>query len=186
MAECRRMRKADINDIILNQTDFMSSELTELLGKQVINELSSAYLYFAMSAKCATASYNGFSKFFYEKAEEEIEHANKVKNLMIEMNKPIKFYAIPEINFIGSDLIEIFKQFLESEKKVTQQWLEIKDASLKDRNFASFCLNETIDWFLNEQITEESEASGMLKLLTKARGDMSAILTIENRLFGEK
>lgn len=182
----RRFRKADITNLVLNQTDFISPELTERLGKQVINELSSAYLYFAMSAKCGTASYHGFEKFFYEKAEEEIGHANKVKQIMIDMNKPIKFYAIPEINFMGSDLIEMFKQFLEAEKKVTQQWIEIRELCDKDSRYAAVCLNETIDWFLSEQIEEENEAADLLTLITKSRGDMSAILTIENRFFCEE
>ena len=182
----RRFRKADISDLVLNQTDFISAELAERLGKQVINELGSAYLYFAMSAKCGTASYHGFEKFFMEKAEEEIEHANKVKQIMIDMNKPIKFYAIPEINFIGTDLIEMFRQFLDAEKKVTQQWIEIRELCDKDSKYAAVCLNETIDWFLGEQIEEENEAADLLTLITKSRGDMSAILTIENRFLCDK
>jgi ferritin len=105
---------------------------------------------------------------------------------MIDMNKPIKFYAIPEINFIGTDLIEMFRQFLDAEKKVTQQWIEIRELCDKDSKYAAVCLNETIDWFLGEQIEEENEAADLLTLITKSRGDMSAILTIENRFFCDK
>lgn len=181
----RRIKKADINDLILNQTDFMTEELNELLATQVIKELSNSYLYFAMATKCATASYNGFSNFFNEKAKEEYQHACMIRDILVDVNKKVKFYSIPEIQFIGSDLIEIFKQFLNAEKQTTADWIAIKEAMNRDNAFGASCLGQFVDMFLNEQISEEKEAKDLLTIITKARGDASAILSIENRLMTE-
>jgi ferritin len=177
----RRVRNASVEGI-LEQTNFMSDELNDLLSKQVIHELSSAYLYFAMSAKCGMASFHGFEKFFYKKAKEEIYHANKVKKALIDMNKPITFYSIPSIDYMGTDLLEMFNQFLAAEKKVTAQWLLIKETCENDDVSASVVLSNLIDWFLAEQIEEENEASDLLTLITKSKGNMASILAIESRL----
>ena len=135
-----------------------------------------------MSAKCGMASFHGFEKFFYKKAKEEVGHANKIKKTLIDMNKPIKFYSIPSIDYMGTDLLEMFTQFLAAEKKVTQQWLAIKQACENDEVLASATLSNLIDWFLAEQIEEENEASDLLTLITKSKGNMASILAVESRV----
>ena len=146
---------------LLKLKSSLSEEIENILNAQVKVEAHSSSLYLAMSAWCDDQGLDNASKFFAKQSEEERAHMLKLFNYI--SNRGGRSIS-PEVTNIPVDFESfrsVFEQALEQEMFVTQQFNNMADLCVKNKDYVTF---NFIQWFLAEQVEEEYVARRILEL----------------------
>ena len=133
----------------------LSSNLYKVINEQINAELWSAYLYLSMSMDCQAKGYNGIANWFYVQFQEEQAHARIFMNYLNSRDAKVELLPIVEVRTSWDSVLDMFKQTLEHEKKVTGLINNIAAIANEDRDYASI---NRITWFIDEQVEEEESA----------------------------
>jgi ferritin len=159
-----------------------SKRVMELMNEQIKHELYSAYLYLSMSAYFEGESLPGFAHWMRVQAAEEQEHAMKFYDFIYERGGRVLLQAIDQPPAEFESLREVFKQTLEHEKKVTGLIEAIYAAAVEDKDYAS---QTFLNWFIDEQVEEEKNATDLLETLRMV-GDKGSALIMFDRELGRR
>jgi len=160
----------------------LSKSLCDAMNTQVLNELASAYLYLAMSTGCAAQNLKGSAHWLKMQWEEEILHATKMLDYIIERGNNVRLDAIPEPVFEFKTLSEVFGQVLSHEQGVTVAINELYARATEDKDFAT---QSFLQWFVTEQVEEENSAQDVLDML-RIGGDEGAGLLMVDQSLGQR
>ncbi len=157
----------------------LSKKLEEALNEQIKNELYSAYLYLAMAAQCEAQNLNGFAHWLKVQAKEEISHGMKIYDFVNDRGGRVILRAIeqPPVEF-GTPL-DMFKKVLEHEQKVTSMINQLYQLA-KDEN--DYPAQVMLQWFIDEQVEEEKNASYILGILNYTEGKGQGLLMLDREL----
>lgn len=154
-----------------------------LLNKQYHRELFSANQYLAMSSYFLEENLDGFANFFRIQAEEEMDHAMRQYDYVHEVDGKITHQAIDApLNDFGSHL-EVFEKALEHEQLITKHIFEIVKFALDEGDFAT---HQFFQWFVAEQVEEESLFRSLIGKLKLAAGNNSALYLLNEELMSRK
>ena len=137
----------------------LSKNLHDAINAQINAELWSAYLYLAMSLDAETKGYKGVANWFYVQFQEEQDHARIFMNYLNSRDAKVTLLPIEEVPATWESVLDMFKQTLEHEKKVTSLINNLAYIANEDRDFAS--INRLV-WFIDEQVEEEESARDMI------------------------
>jgi ferritin len=109
-----------------------------------------------MSAWFRDKNLDGYAKWFYVQYKEEMDHALIIYNYVLNAGGRVKLGAIdaPPAEFEG--VKDILKQSLEHEQLVTSLIYAINDAAHEVKDYKTV---QFLDWFVQEQVEEEDNAS---------------------------
>ena len=157
----------------------MNEKMQLALNEQINKEFYSEFLYLAMKAYFAELNLQGFVNWFDVQVQEEHAHAMGMYDYLNERGGNIELLAIDKPEIKGSTPLEIFEQVLEHEEFVTSRINALMDVAeeVKDRAALSF-----LDWYLKEQVEEESNVSGVLATLKLIGEDKKALLLLDKDL----
>ncbi|HET7481204.1 MAG TPA: ferritin [Rubrobacteraceae bacterium] len=160
----------------------LGKAVQDAMNEQIKNELFSAYQYLSMAAYCESANLPGFAAWMRAQAREEMEHAMKFYDFILDRNGRVVLRAIeePVVEF-GSPL-EVFERALEHERKVTAMINDLYGLSVKENDYAS---QTFLQWFVTEQVEEEKNAGDVVETL-KMVGDRSEALFLLDRELGQR
>jgi ferritin len=149
------------------------------VNEQIKHELFSSYLYLSMSAHFEANNLPGFASWMRLQSQEEMEHAMKFFDFVNNRGGKVVLQAIaqPQANF-GTPQ-EIFEQVLEHERFITARINTIYSQAVKESDFASQVF---LNWFVNEQVEEEKNATGILETLKLIGDKSSAIYQLDHQL----
>jgi len=145
----------------------ISQKMADAINKQINNEMYSAYLYMAMSANSSNMGLNGFATWFMVQYHEEMFHAMKQYNYLLDQSAVVHLQAIKEPPKTFASAKEMFEKTLEHEKFVTRSINDIADLAMAEKDHGTY---QFIQWYVNEQIEEEKNDSEILQKL-KLGGD---------------
>lgn len=150
----------------------LSKKMLDEINDQIKHEMYSSYLYLSMSAHFEANNLTGFARWMRIQAQEELEHAMKFFDYLVDRGGKIALQAIaqPPVEF-GTPQV-IFEQVLEHEQFVTARINTLYALAVKESDFASQVF---LNWFVTEQVEEEKNASGILETL-KMIGDRSTAI----------
>ena len=137
----------------------ISKIMEEALNKQVNREYYSAYLYLAMSAYFESVNMKGFSKWMRIQAREEQTHGDKFLEYLMARGGKVALGAIEAPKAKWASAGKVFEEVYAHEQKVTGMINALVDLAIKEKDHATF---EMLQWFVKEQVEEESNASGIL------------------------
>lgn len=157
----------------------ISSKMQDAINKQMQAEFFSAYLYLAMSAYCEEQNLKGFAHWLKVQYEEEIAHATKLMNYLIERGGKVILQAIeaPPADF-GTPS-DIFAKVLEHERHVTALINGLYETALAEKDYASQIF---LQWFVSEQVEEEANATEILEKLKMIPEKSGAIFQFDKEL----
>jgi ferritin len=161
----------------------MSEEVVEALNKQLNQELRNAYLYFAMAAYFKSLALNGFAHFFMVQAKEEVEHALKIYEYITRRGWSVKLYEVVPEKTAWTSVEEAVKDFYEAEKRNTQRIWGLVELARKHGDKATEAF---LQWFVNEQIEEEEQATDLRTKVELVKGNIAALLALDNILAQRK
>ena len=147
---------------MINQT------ILEVLNNQINKELYSAYLYTSMQAYCANQSLCGIANWLKVQAREEISHAHKIYDYIIESGNKVKLEQISKPESEWNNVVELFEKALIHEEFVTQSINTISEIAEREQDRATQIF---MQWFIMEQVEEENSIRKILERL-KLSSDM--------------
>ncbi|OGO69955.1 MAG: ferritin [Chloroflexi bacterium RBG_19FT_COMBO_56_12] len=160
----------------------LSNNMLNEVNDQIKHEIFSAYLYLSMSAHFEASNLPGFAKWMRIQAQEEMGHAMKFFDFLVDRGGKITLEAIaqPPVDFGTPQAI--FEQVLEHEQFVTARINTLYALAVKENDFASQVF---LNWFVTEQVEEEKNASIILETL-KMIGDRSTAIYQLDRHVGKR
>ena len=148
------------------------SRIEKELNKQLNKEFFSAYLYMSMAAYFQSVDLLGFANWMNIQAKEEMLHAEKIYNFIHERNGKVTLEQIEKPQIDWDSPLAAFEDSLKHELFITDSINELVNISLEEKDHAT---NIFLQWFVTEQIEEESNATEIirkLKLMKDAPGGM--------------
>ena len=137
----------------------ISEKLNEAMNNQIKEELESAYIYLGMAAWFEERSLINLAAWFDKQAEEEFEHAMKFKTHILERGGTVHYQALAEQKQDWTNVLEILEAAYEHEKYITDKIVKLHEIAKELKEYSS---NYLIQWFLEEQVEEEDNVSGLI------------------------
>ena len=157
----------------------MSRELFKAINDQINAELWSAYLYLSMSMDCEAKGYKGIANWFYVQFQEEQDHARIFMNYLNSRDEKVVLLPIAEVQTEWDSVLDMYKDTLNHEKKVTAMINNIAAIAEQDRDYASI---NRIVWFIDEQVEEEEAAREMITTFEAVEGNKYGMYMIDKEL----
>ena len=158
----------------------MDKAIQTALNEQIVAEFSAAYLYLAMSAHFVEQNFNGFARWMRAQSEEEAQHAMRLYGYLLERGGHVELGAVTPPKKLGSPL-QIFTAARDHERKVTKSIHAIYELARSKKDYAT---EIELQWFVTEQVEEESSAELAVEQLTRAADDVSALMLLDHQ-FGQ-
>lgn len=157
----------------------ISKKIEKAINDQIAIEEQSSRIYLVMASWCEVNGYTGSAAFLYKQSAEERSHQLK---LMRYLNDREGFATVqkteqPESKF--KSLTEVFDKVLKHEKFVTGSIHKLYGICLEEKDYAS---SGFIQWYINEQVEEESTARGILDKFKLAGTNTGGIYMIDREL----
>ncbi len=153
----------------------ISEKMQEALNGQVNAELYSAYLYLSMEAYFKSQNLPGFANWMRVQTQEELTHAMKIYDFVNERGGRVILKPIEEPPAQWKSPLAAFEDAYKHEQKVTGLIDNLVNLAIDEKDHAT---NSFLQWFVNEQVEEESSADEVvkkLKMVEKAPGGMFMI-----------
>ena len=157
----------------------MDEKLQTLLNEQVINEHGAALIYTQLAYEMDNLSFPGMRDWFFKQAEEEREHAQKFAEHLLDRGYRVELEDIQVGSVKAATPLDAFEASLAHEQKVSEQIREIARTADAAGDLDSRAL---INWFLEEQVEEESTVSEIIDQLKLVGNDGSGLLRIDGSL----
>ncbi len=157
----------------------INEKMEKAFNDQINKELYSEYLYLAMKSYFVELNLQGFVNWFDVQVQEEHAHAMGMYDYVNERGGKVELFAIDKPEVEGKTPLEVFEQVLKHEEFVTSRINALMDVAeeVKDRAALSF-----LDWYLKEQVEEESNVGGVLATLKLIGDDKKALLMLDKEL----
>ena len=160
----------------------LSKSMLKALNEQVNQELYASYLYLSMSAHFESANLPGFALWMQVQSKEENGHAMKIYKYIHDRGERVTLEAIDKPPSSFKKPLDVMRQALEHEKKVTGLITRLYEVAMKEKDYPTQVM---LQWFINEQVEEEKTASDIIELL-KQVGDAPAGLIMLDRQLGAR
>jgi ferritin len=157
----------------------MNLKVEAAINKQINAETFSAYLYWSMAAYFQSIGLPGATNWMECQAREEMVHALKFYNFVIERGGRVTLTAIEAPDTEWKSPIEVFKAALGHERKVTGLINDLVDLAIAEKDHAS---NSCLQWFVDEQVEEEASAQEVVDKLTLAGDQGPGLFMVDKEL----
>lgn len=157
----------------------ISEKLHKALNEQINAEMWSAYLYLSMSLDADNKGYKGVANWFYIQYKEELAHARIFMNYLNSRDCKVELSPIAGVPPVWDNVLDMFVQTLEHEKKVTSLINNLAAIAHDDKDFAS---TNRLIWFINEQVEEEESAREMIDALKAVEGNKYGMYMLDKEL----
>ncbi len=152
----------------------MAAALNEQFGL----ELYSSNLYLAMSAWCESRNLPGFARWLRVQAEEERSHGMKIYDYLLDQGAEVTVPALQSPPARFDSVAAVFQAVVEHERKITAAVHRLQALAFETQDFATQGL---LQWFIQEQVEEEKNASLLAAHLEMIGDRSAAILNLDHR-----
>jgi len=153
------------------------------INRQMNQELRNAYLYLAMTAYFDSLSLTGFANYFKVQAKEELGHAMKFYEFIVDRGWEVEIQDIPKPKTEWKSVLEAVEDFLAAETENTKRIWRLVDLA---REAGDKAAENFLQWFVSEQVEEEKNASELLAKVKMAKDHPAALLAIDRALAERK
>lgn len=157
----------------------ISSKIAKAINDQIAYEASATQAYVAIGSWCERNGYDGSAMFFFEQATEENTHMLKFVHYLNNAGAEAIIPATekPQGNF--DSLESTFQAGLKSEQTVTKLINNLVEFVEREKDRATYSF---LQWFVNEQIEEETLFETILQKFEIIGRDKLAIYQIDQSL----
>jgi ferritin len=157
----------------------MKEKMLNAINEQINAEQYSAFLYLSMSAYFNNIGLPGFANWMYIQYQEELSHANKFFDYVNERNAKVVLKGIEQVPSEFNGVIDVFEKTLAHEKLVTGMINDLVDIAIEDRDHAT---QSFLQWFVDEQVEEESNVQEILDTLRLIDGQGNGIFMLDREM----
>lgn len=157
----------------------LKQKMQDAYNEQINRELYSSYLYLSMCAYAQSIGLPGVANWMKVQAKEELTHANKFFDYVLERNGKVELKAIEAVPTEFGNVIEIFEKVQEHEQYVSESINKLVDVSIEVSDHAS---RSMLMWFVDEQVEEEANVQTILDELKMVEGKGQGLYLIDKEL----
>lgn len=140
----------------------IGTNMQAAINKQIQAEMYSANLYLSMAAYCEFKGLKGVANWLRVQYQEETAHALLLLDYLNERGGKVELKTIDAPPSDFGTLTDIFTEVLKHEQKVTDYINKLYEVAIAEKDFAAQIY---LQWFINEQVEEEANASEILSKL---------------------
>ncbi|MBC7384064.1 MAG: ferritin [Bacteroidia bacterium] len=163
-------------------TNRLSATLETALNAQMTKEAHASQIYLAYGAWADSHGYGGIANFLFRHAQEERNHMMKVLEYILKRGGKALITAIPAPPENPSSANNCFEKIFQHEVDNTNAVYSIVKISLEEQDWATY---NFMQWFVKEQIEEETLAMNLLDKIKIAGGEVvssNALYTLDRDL----
>jgi ferritin len=157
----------------------MNNKVSQALIKQVNKEFFSAYLYLAMDQYFEDQDMPGMANWMYQQFLEEQFHAKKMLKYLNSRGVKCVLEAIEKPQGDWESFMSVFQNVLSHEQEITASINDIQSIAVDEKDFATM---NFLQWFIDEQIEEEENASNLIKQLELIGDNGYGLLMLDKEL----
>ncbi len=157
----------------------LSDKVQDSLNKQLNAELYSSYLYLSMSAYFHSINLRGSANWMRVQAQEELLHATKFYDFVNERDGRVVLRPVEGPPSEWASPLAAFEDVYRHEQKVTGLINGLVDLSIAERDHAT---NNFLQWFVAEQVEEESSANDVVQQLKLLGEDRNGLFMLDREL----
>ena len=157
----------------------IGKKMTDALNGQIKEELFSAYLYFAMAADYESKDWPGVASWMKVQVQEEMGHALKIYNWINERGGKAVFEAIDKPQESWESALELFEAALKHEQHITACFYDLVKTAREEGDIATEIF---LQWFVTEQVEEESNASEIVGKIRKVQDSKNGMYLLDKEL----
>jgi len=157
----------------------LSKRIEKELNDQINAEYWSSYFYLSMAAYFENRNLPGFANWMKVQYQEEISHVMKFFDYINERGGRVLLKPIDAVKTDWKDEIEIFEDTFEHEQKVTGLINNLVNISFEEKDHAT---HNMLQWYVSEQVEEESSADEILQQLKMLKGSNHGLLMLDREL----
>ena len=157
----------------------LSEKMQAALNHQINEEFSSAYIYLQMSAESDRLGLPGFANWFRMQYSEELIHATKFYDYVLERNGDVLLDAIAKPHAGPETPLSLFEKALAHEEHITKSIFKLKDLARSESDHAT---DVFLEWFVREQVEEEANAQRVIDQLRLVDGSPNGLFMIDREL----
>lgn len=157
----------------------LNKRIEKMINDQITKELYSSALYLSMSAWFASMSLNGFAKWYYIQTQEERDHAMIFYQFMKQTDTRTAFQKVDEPTFAFKDTQDILEQTVKHEEFITASIYDIVKAANEEHDYKTV---QFLNWFIDEQVQEESNANTNLNRFKTMGQDGKAMYLLDQEM----
>jgi ferritin len=157
----------------------LNKKIEKALNDQIKVEAESSQAYLAMASWAERAGLSGTAAFLYKHSDEERQHMLKLVKFVNDRGGQA---VIPELKQPAKDyktLQNVFALLLEHETNVTNEINSVVDVCLKEKDYTT---HNFMQWYVSEQIEEETLARNILDKLKLVGNDNGALYMFDRDL----
>ena len=153
--------------------------MQDLMNDQINKELFSSHLYLSMAAYFEDKNLPGFANWMRIQADEEREHAMKFYDFILERGGRVSLKAIDAPKTDWTSALEVAEEVAAHEAKVTASIYALYELALKEKDYPAQVM---LHGFINEQVEEEKNATGIVDQLQMAEDHKGILLNIDHHV----
>jgi ferritin len=161
----------------------ISKKMEAAINKQINLEIQSALLYLQMSAHFAHENLNGFAHWMRIQHSEELVHANKLFDHLLQRDGEVGLTAVAAPPRSWKSTLAACEAAYAAEVSNTKQINSLMDQAIKENDHATRVI---LEWFVEEQVEEESSSLNLIKQVQMAGNEPGAILLLDRELRGRQ
>jgi ferritin len=157
----------------------LSTKIENALNDQINHEFNNAYIYLAISAWFAERNLSGFAHWMQIQHSEEMEHAQKLFAFILDRGGKISLDKIEKPAIAFSTPLQVFESALKLEQATTERVNRLYALAGEENDFAT---QSHLIWYVDEQVEEEKNVSGILAMLKMAGDSKGTLLMLDHQL----
>lgn len=164
------------------ETNRLSPAMAKALNDQMTKEAHAAQIYLSYGAWADDQGYDGISNFLFRHAQEERNHMMKILEYILDRGAKAVVTAIPAPGDEPKNVNDCFENVFKQEVDNTKAIYALVKMSLTEEDWASW---NFLQWFVKEQVEEETLALSLLDKIKIAGGDKAkddALYTLDRDL----
>jgi len=157
----------------------MKESIHKALNHHLELEYEAFHTYLSMAIWLDLHDLPGFSGWMRQQSMEELAHAHKIVDHMLDRGQQPTLPAIPKPSSQWESVLALVGEVLESERRVTQSIGALFDLARKESDQAAQIM---LQWFVTEQVEEENVVASLLGRLRLAGDSGVGLLFIDQEL----
>jgi ferritin len=157
----------------------ITKKIEEAFNGQLNAELYSAYLYLSMAAYFEQLNLKGFANWMRIQVQEEQFHAMKFYDYILERGGKVNLLTIDAPPGSWKSPLAVFENTLKHEQKVTGLINKLVSTARQQKDNASEIF---LQWYVEEQVEEESNVGTILGQLKLIKDSPQALLIMDKEL----
>ena len=157
----------------------LSKKMEKALNAQINAEMYSSYLYLSMSADLDGKALAGFSNWMKIQAQEELYHAMKLYDFVLERGGSVTLDTIEAPQTEWKSPLAIFQAAYKHELLVTSLINKLMDLAIKEKDHAT---NNFLQWYVKEQVEEEASADEIVQKIKLIGSQGNGIFMLDKEM----